>query len=492
MMNGRNLSRPWRRAASALLTAVLLAGVHGCDFLDPTEVENPRTTDDDLAQATEPTRALLPGLRAQFGRAIGAVVTLTEVVSDNYSIQGTGIDKALDEPALVSPGALNQTGVTGPYWNLQELRALAEFVLEDIVPDDDTATPEQIAEAQYYRGMAYVMLAENFTGAPLERDQPAVPAAELLDIGITSLEASIAADDAFALPARAALARAHRIGGNAAEAEAAALQVLAADPSFAFIQEFDVNSVDNGPHNFLVQRALQEMQPLPRLDFLDPKYTTEESGIPIAKAEEMHLIIAEAAMAAGDWAGARERIALAIEAALARSGEDFSDNDLRRNADLSIRPRSAEILVRADESSPFRAGLVLDRPGDLQTPAISSTSLDADSIRALPSSAQDEIHHALYLARQEILFLEGRRMSDLGIRLPVMLREIDTNEAIADGDAGTVVQVPSYVPARDGMDLFSPSSPYSGSNPPVLETDRITIGVDMNRVLVQNGVMAFN
>jgi hypothetical protein len=491
-MNGRNFSRPWRRAASTLLTAALLAGVHGCDFLDPTEVENPRTTDDDLAQATEPTRALRPGLRAQFGRAVNAVVTLTEVVSDNYSIQGTGIDKALDEPGLVSPNAMNGTGNTGPYWNLQELRALAEFVLDDIVPDDDTATPEQIAEAQYYRGMAYLMLAENFTGAALERNEPVVAAAELLDIGITSLEASIATHDVFALAARAALARAHRIGGNAAEAVAAALQVLAADPSFAFIQEFDINSVDNGPHNFLVQRALQEMQPLPRLDFLDPKYTTEESGIPIAKAEEMHLIVAEAEMAAGDWAGARDRLALAIDAAHARSTEPFNDNDLRRNADLSIRPRDPEILVRADAESPFRAGLVLERPGSLQTPGISGTSLHADSIRALPPTAQDEIHHALYLARQEILFLEGRRMSDLGVRLPVMLREIDTNEAIEDGDAGTVAFIPSYIPARDGMDLYSPASPYSGSNPPVLQTDRVTIGVDMNRVLVQNGVHAFN
>jgi len=490
-MNGRNLSRPWRRAASLATIAVLLAFAHGCDYLDPTEVENPRTTDEDLAQAAEPTRALLPGLRAQFARAVNAVVTVTEVVSDNYSIQGTGMDKALDEPGLVSPNVLNGTGVTGPYWNLQELRALTEFVLDDIVPDDDTTTPDQIAEAQYYRGKAYLMLAENFVGAPLDRDQPAVGAADLLDVAIQSLEASIATDDGFALPARAALARAHRIGGNAPEAQSAALQVLAADPSFAFIQEFDVNSVDNGPHNFLVQRALQEMQPLPRLDFLDPKYTTEESGIPVAKAEEMHLILAEAAMAAGDWVEARDRIALAIERALARPGEDFSDNDLRRNADLSIRPRDSEILVRADASSPFRAGLVLERPGNLRTPAISGTSLDADSIRALPPTAQDEIHHALYLARQEILFLEGRRMSDLGIRLPVMLREIDTNEAISDGDAVTVVVVPSYIPARDGMDQYSPASPYTGSNPPVLQTDRVTIDVDMNRVLVQNGVMRF-
>jgi hypothetical protein len=268
--------------------------------------------------------------------------------------------------------------------------------------------------------------------------------------------------------------------------------VLAADPTFLFVQEYDPSSVVNGPNTFLVQRALQEMQPLPRLDFLDPKYTTQESGIPIAKAEEMHLILAEADMAAGDWAGARESIALAIEAAHSRPTTGFNDNDLRRNSDLTIRPRDAEILVAASPESPFRAGLVLDRPGQLQTPHISGTSLDADSIRGLPASAQEDIHHALYLARQEILFLEGRRMSDLGIRLPIMLREIDTNGSISDGDAGTIATVPAFLPARDGMDLFTPTSPYAGSNPPVLQTDRVTIGVDMNRVLAQNGVSAFN
>ncbi len=493
-MSGRRFSEsPWARRCATALLALSLAGAQGCDFLDPTEVENPRTTEEDLAQAQEPTKALLPGLRAQFARALNALVTVAEVVSDNYSIQGTGIAKDFDEPAAVSPTLMNGTGVTGPYWNLQELRALSEFVIDDIIPGDTTAEPADLAEAAYYRGMAYLMLAENFTGAPLERDEPALPRTELLAIAVSALQASLAASASgdFALPAHAALARAHRIGGREAEAEASALAVLTADADFMLVQGFDASSVDNGPHNFLVQRALQEMQPLPRLDFLDPKYTTEASGIPVAKAEEMHLIVAEVAMARGNWAAARDRIALAIELARSRPLESFNDNDLRRNADLTIRPRHTEIQVRASPTSPFRAGLVLDRPGTIQTPRISNTSLRADSIRAIAVTAQEDLLHALYLARQEILFLEGRRLSDLGIALPMMLREIDSNAAISDGDLGTIGSVPAYIPQRDEMDRFSPSSPYTGSNPPVLQTDRITIVVDMNRVLAQNRVSPF-
>ena len=85
----------------------------------------------------------------------------------------------------------------------------------------------------------------------------------------------------------------------------AADAALGADPGFAFLQEFDASSIDNTAWAFLVSRALQEMQPLPRLDFLDPKYLVRTQGISVAKAEEMHLIKAEAALAGNDLEGAR-------------------------------------------------------------------------------------------------------------------------------------------------------------------------------------------
>ena len=119
---------------------------------------------------------------------------------------------------------------------------------------------------------------------------------------------------------------------------------------------------------------------------------------------------------------------------------------------------------------------------------ISGTSLDADSVAALTDA--DELWHAFHLARQEIMFLEGRRMSDLGIRLPVMLREIDSNPTISDGDPGTEPVVPSYIPPADQMDLFSPKSPYDASEN--LVTTEVTMLVDMNRVLADNRVSPFN
>ena len=478
-----------RRFAAGMLIACL--AVSGCDAIDPTEVNNPTTTDEDLAQATNPTAALLPGLRAQFARLINAYV-VAEVVTDNYSIHGTGIIQTLDSPQDVTPDIMNSTGTSanGVYWNVQELRALADFVIDEIAPNDDTATPDLVAEAHYYRGMAYLTMGEVFSYVPHEPDGTPQGADVAFAKAVTDLQAATG----FGPQANAALARAYRLQGDAASAAAAANAVLASSADYLFAPEYDGTSISNTSVFFLVLRALQEMQPLPRLDFLDPKYTERGSAIPIAKAEEMHLILAEVALAAGDVAAAKTRLGSAIRLAGTRGTVSFDDIDERRNADLSLRPRDSQILVRADGNSSYRAGLVLDRPGaGLDVPNISGTSLDADSVAGLENVS--DLWHSLWLARQEILFLEGRRLADLGIKLPMMLREIDQNPNISEGDAGTIPVIPAYLPQAPlyAMDIYSPVDLYDGDGPDAsLLTTMVTIGVDMNRVLVANNTSPFN
>ena len=482
------LTRGATGAALGLL-AVLAAGA--CDAIDPTSVNNPTTTDDDLSQAKNPTEALMPGLRAQFARMINAYVVATSVISDDYSIHGTGIVVDMDEPHLVTPDLVNSTGTSasGAYWNVQELRALGDFVIDVIIPDDPDPDPEHVAEARYYRGMAYLTLGEIFSHAPHEEDGQAQPASVALDKAVADLQSATA----FGPQTQAALARTHRLLGDAAAATAAATSALGGAPDLLFAPEYDGAFLANTSVFFLVLRALQEMQPLPRLDFLDPKYTERGSPIAIAKAEEMHLILAEAALAGGDLAAARTGLANAIKVAGTRGTVSFDEIDERRNADLSLRPRSSGIMIRADSDSPYRAGLVKDRPADgLEVPSVSATSLDADSVAGLESA--DELWHALWLARQEIMLLEGRRLADLGITLPMMRREIDLNPNIADGDPGTVAIVPAYIPQtpRYAMDIYSPVEIYDGTGPDAqLLVTEVTMQVDMNRVLVRNNASPF-
>lgn len=474
---------------AVMLLGVLVAG--GCDAINPTRVNNPTTTHEDLAQATNTTEALLPGLRAQFARLVNAYV-VAEVVTDNYSIHGTGLIQTLDAPNEITPDIMNSTGTsaTGVYWNVQELRALADFVIDEIAPNEAGAPAELVAEARYYRGMAYLTMGEIFSFVPLEKDGTPQPSDVALGRAVTDLQAAVG----FGPQANAALARAYRLQGDRGGATAAANAVLSADSEFLFAPPYDGSSITNRPVDFLVLRALQEMQPLPRLDFLDPKYTDRASAIPVAKAEEMHLILAEVALASGDLAGAKRQLASAIRLAGTRGTVSFDDIDERRNADLSLRPRDAEILVRSDSDSPYRAGLVLERPGDgLAIPNISGTSLDADSVTALTEAS--DLWHSLWLARQEILFLEGRRLADLGIKLPMMLREIDQNPNISEGGPGTLPVVPGFVPLapRYAMDTYTPVNLYDGEGPEarLLQT-MVTIEVDMNRVLVQHNASPFN
>ncbi len=467
--------------ASWVIAAIATLGLAGCDFLDPTDVENPATTDDDLAQSDEPTMALLPGLRAQFARALNPVDP--EVISDNYNIRGTGIDKTFDDPRQITPDLMSRSARS--YDDMQELRALADFVLDDIVPDDATATDEQIGEARYYRGMAYLLMSERLVAAPIEVDGTPITSSAMLDLAIS--EFSVAqglASTEFANASTAALARANHMAGNATAAQTAANAVLAADPAYAFGVEYDPTTVNNGPFVFLYLRAIKEMQPLPRLDFLDPKYTAREAPVYVSKAEEMHLILAEVEFSQGNWANGRDQIALAVDVSNARPTEAFDDDDPRLNDDLSERPHDASIMVRADDSSPYRAGLVLSRPGVVNTPTVSSTSLDADSIRLIAPAQQESLLHALFLARQEMLLLEGRRMAELGIRLPVSQDEINTNPNIEEGGTGTQVFVPSIIPPLTEMDLYAPWSPYDDDGN--LVTTDVTCLWDMNRVLAQN------
>lgn len=485
----RNAAR--RGGLAVGLAALLAPGAGACDFINPANVDNPTTTDEDLANAENPTEALMPGLRAQFARMISAYVVATAVISDDYSIHGTGIPVDFDEPRLVTPKLVNSTGTgaSGVYWNVQELRALGDFVIDVIVPGDDDPNPEHVAEAHYYRAMAYLTLGEVFSHAPHEEDGEPEPASAALEKAVADLGRAAA----FGPQADAALARARRLQGDAPGAEAAARSALGLDADLLFAPPYDDASLSNTAVFFLVLRALQEMQPLPRLDFLDPKYTVRSSPVPIATAEEMHLILAEAALARGDLPEAGKGLKNAIDVAGTRGTVSFDENDERRNADLSLRPRDSVILIRADSAGPWREGLVVDRPADdLDVPHTSATSLDADSVAGL--SDADELWHALWLARQEIMLLEGRRLADLGIRLPVMQREIDLNPNIDEGDPGTVVVVPPYIPntPRYAMDIYTPVKIYDGTEPDaeLLETE-VMMHVDMNRVLVENEVTPF-
>jgi tetratricopeptide (TPR) repeat protein len=450
--------------------------ISACDVIDPTNVKNPQTTEESLREGgTGATRPFLNGVIFRFSDAVEDVAYYTDVVSDNYDNISTFISPQTDLPRSILPSDLTLNHSTsGPYFEVQELRALADFTLSGVIPNDAEATSEQRAEATFYRGMANLIAAENFVAVPVVEDGPAIPGNQLAQLAIDDFKAALAISQHadFATRIHLVLARAYRLAGDKAMAVAEANLALAGPQNFAFSAPFDAANNINDCFTYAVSRANNDVQPLPRLDFLDPKYIDRDKSIAAAKSEEAHLILAEAALSDGDYAGAVQSLVNAINLARNRATVVFVDRDPRRG-------RPAGGTVQAGPAAPALAGLILPRAGaQVSVPAISGTSLDPAAVAAL--TAPVEILRALYLARQEIFFFEGRRMSDLGIRLPIMQRELETNNQINPGDLSTVVLVPAYIPDGDGLDAFT----VSGNN--------TIIAVDMNQVLADNRVSPFN
>ena len=464
------------------IVVALLLGIVGCDLIDPTEVKNPQITEESIVGQPGSMKAALQGVRTAFTNVIDNTAYYSDVVSDNYDNWQTFISPNADDPRAVRSDDLTLNGLGGMYGQNQQMRALANFAINVVAPADPAPTglPDMIAEVKLMRGLALVILAENFSYAPLETGGASVPASQMLTAAVTDLtDASTAAASGVSTPARFALARAYRLQGKKAEAGTAAAAALALNSTYVYNATFDAQSNTNAAWTFAVARALYDIQPLPRLDFLDPKFTisTGTSPIPVLKAEEMYLIQAEIAISDNVLATAKARmkdaIALATGSASGRAAVTFTDADPRTN-----RPNADAITVKADASSPERAGLVKKRSNTaVSIRPISNTSVTNADVDALVSVADH--HGMLYLLRQEIFFLEGRRMSDLGIRLPLMKREEETNSKIADGDPGTTSVVPSYIPTSDGMDKFTTSGTV------------VTINIDMNKVIATNKISPF-
>jgi hypothetical protein len=339
------------------------------------------------------------------------------------------------------------------------------------------------AENLFYRGMAELFAGESFTGLP------ATPMGDVVDWK-THLQAAIAdftaarnltTDAAARNSYTLAKARAHyRLGARAlAVQEAQAL--LAANPTFVRNAVFDPV---NGPTNVMtpvLTSSVNNYQPLPRLDFLDPKFlnrgSTTQSPIAFLKAEEAHLIIAEALLQANDLAGAKDRLKQLLTLVASRPVEttDASLQKRGRAGGKVVYPNTADTKVSFAPGQPGLLGYVLNRTTTTRVPTLSGTSVTAAQIDA--AATVDDLLYLYLLMRQEIFIAEGRRMADLGIRYPLAQAELNANpKALAAAATYTTAQIPSFIPLDLGMDAFT----YDEA------AKTVVIKYDMNRVLVQN------
>jgi hypothetical protein len=476
----RGPNMPRRPTSLALLLIALAVGTGGCDFLNPTNVINPTVTEDDFVQTTRAATVWTAGVERQMAIAMNQVVMGAEVASDNLFNNRTLFSKVFDIPLIEA----DDFDVTNIQAEIHRLRAMADDGLNKVIPADPTATDELRAQLHFHRAMAHLLAGELFVGLPVASLGPVEAPSVHLARAVADFQQvrALSTNAERRASALLGIARAQYGAGNRDAAVAAAAEVRATAPSLLRTVRFDIT---NGPTNTM-QTAIydsgqNEFQPLPRLDFLFPKYFSATAGdqkpIAILKGEEAFLILAEARIAQGDLPGARTVLGELIDLVATRPTALINDRGQRRGrgGGTWIYPNAADIVVQASPQDEPRAGLVLTRSGDpVRVPTVSGTSVSRAMLAAAATDLQ--LLELLYLMRQEIFVVEGRRMVDLGIRFPIARREAQANASVGADSPALQARIPAFIPGNLGMNACT----YRDGD------KLVVIHHNLNRVLVQN------
>ncbi len=451
-------------------------------------VDNPYVDEEAYLETENPTSSWVNGLKRQLALTMNEVTTNTELVSDNYFNNYTSFSKVFDIPEI----DYADVDVNNFQSEIGALRSMAEYGLGTVAPADEEATDEDKSYMNFCKAYALILSGENFVGLPDTTKGPVVEWKDLLENSLGYLDKAIdlTSDESYRHAYTLLKARVYRDLGNADQAKTYAAEVID-DTDLLFEVEFDgENDVDNEMQYATFSSTQNMFAPLPRLDFLDPKYydegtsETDQKPVAIAKAEEAFLILAEAYVAEGSISLARTTLTSLITGVVAgRAVASVDDSSQKREgSNRSDYPVTA-VSVKFDSSGPYRSGYVLDRQdGNITVYPVSGTKVTADDIRS--ATSEDDLLYLIYRLRQEIFISEGRRMSDLGIRFPVSQTEQLNNPNVTD--EYTKANIPSFIPLDYGMDDFSVDA----------STGNVTMAYDMNKVLIGNkssdDVLPFN
>lgn len=411
------------------------------DVVDFTTVENPNLSEASVVGQPNSSTIWLSGLERQLGLVFNETLVLAELGSDNYLNTQTFFNQFMDGLNI----QITDPDMRDTQRNIQRLRELAVFGKDNVGPGDPNYTAATEAEYSYFEGLSYLFSAMYFSALPAEPLGVPISAEQHYQNAVTAFDVAIGVNPKAEY--QLAKARANYYLGNKAGAVQAATAALALDPSFDRSVSYDnANGPVNNFEGALYGRAtFDDLQPLPTLDFLDPKYSflspALDAPVHYMKAEEALLILAEAALSDNDIAAARANLTSLLDVVATREVRNIDDSiEQRIEVDPGSRPDNDAVVVNG------RAGLVIDRQaGNVDIPSVSGTSLTAGDIAAM--NDDDAGLTLLYRTRQEVFIAEGLRFVDMGVKLVIDENEILLNENINEGDAGTVPVIPSFISA---------------------------------------------
>lgn len=457
---------------SIILLALLLTA---CDLVSPDKVINPNVDESAFLNSDNPMQTWVNGTEKELALHMSDFVELMEILSDNYYNNYTRSSKVFDVPQLLCTDA----DVTALQRHVGSLREMADYGLTTVAQADHNVTEQQRFKLLCVKAYSHILAGDFFRALPTSNGGELVEWPEQMRHALQVLQQALplAQDDDDRAFVHTLMARAaHRIGDRET-AVAHARQALSYSPTLLRQVQFDSkNGVLNG-----AQEAIWSFwfQPLPRLDFLDPKYyqltSTDQCPITLAKAEENYLILAEAALAQSDLTQARTQLSALLALVQSRPVQHDVNDQLegRYNGGLRKFPNDPSYRVQASPNDPLREGLIIDRrpPHLITVSPVSGTSVTQAMIDRLAD--HDSALEMVYLMRQEVFFAEGRRPADLGIRLPVC--EVEAAHA-SNSAAYVEAWIPSFIPQGGGLDEFTVDD----------EARTVTITHNMNRVIAAN------
>ncbi|MBM6991727.1 MAG: tetratricopeptide repeat protein [Prevotella sp.] len=454
--------------------AASILSLSSCSLVEPGDIVNPNVDEDAFVHSTGAMATWVNGTQQKFAVNIGYWCQMVEILSDNYFNNYTRSSNVFDIPRIL----YTDDDVIAMQRAVGTMREMADYGLSTVAKTDQPSR-DQLFTLYTVKAYGSLLAGETFVGLPMSSGGDIHPWREHLQQALAVLDSTMlyagdAADSAFVSTLQA---RAYYALGDRQQAVTAARRSLTLAPEMLHQVTFDgANAVNSD-----IQQAvwLNWFQPLPRLDFLDPKYfqltSDEQRPITIAKAEENYLIMAEADVAQNDLAAARHDLSQLLLLVKSRPVQtDLNDQlEKRDNGVYKIYPKDPTLSVRASADDSLRAGLIIDRqaPALITVPYISGTSVTQQMIDQLAD--HDSALELVYLMRQEIFLCEGRRVTDLGIRLPVC--EVEAAHATNAAEY-TTAHIPEFIPLGQQMDAFTVDE----------ATKTVTITYNMNKVIVKN------
>src|SRR5690606_3928370 len=355
-------------------TALLLSS---CEL---TEVTNPYVTEERFIPSFQSLDTWLNGVRRQASVTVGTVVEFSELVSDNYFNNYTQSSKVFDNPEI---NYFDQD-VANIQAAIHKLMEMSEFGLNKLIPLQKEDVSQQKAELLFFQAYAHILGAELYVGLPTEALGEVQSSNELLENAITMLtEASDLFSETEDQEACILLtARCHYGLGNLEEATQLSREAIHHPLSLRQVHYGTENGPSNNFQSYIFSSTTNSFAPLPRLDFLDPKYfhqTTnifeDQKPIAIAKAEEAYLILAEALTAQENISAAKQVLRDLLNDCVSKRPKTMLDDskDTRNGGNRKDYPLTA-VSVKFDAASTPKEGLVLDRSsGNIPAYSVSGT-----------------------------------------------------------------------------------------------------------------------